>query len=91
MPTAKIIDTKDGQIIKFPKKFKIKEKNFVITRQGDEIILCPKPKVNKKKDRGGRNFARAVEILRSLPDDFMKDEYEEMQRREQIAREKGEQ
>lgn len=61
MTKAKIFKSGNSQAVRLPKKFRFDVKEVEILRRGDEIVLR-KPK---------RNLSRALDILQSLPDDFM--------------------
>ncbi|MDR1041917.1 MAG: hypothetical protein LBR80_17480 [Deltaproteobacteria bacterium] len=37
--TVHILETDDGQILKFPKRFHVKSKELLIFREGDRIVL----------------------------------------------------
>jgi antitoxin VapB len=61
MNTAKVFKSGNSQAVRLPKQFRLKGSEVEIFRRGDEIVL-------REKERGMR---RAVEILQSLPDDFL--------------------
>ncbi len=82
MGIAKVVDTEDGQIVVFPKGFRFDAKQYSIGFQDGNIYLRPLIPLP-----AGENFSKAVEILRSLPEDFMQEEYEELLRKEKMYQE----
>jgi antitoxin VapB len=63
MSTAKVFKSRNSQAVRLPKEFQFDTTEVEIFRRGDEIVL-------RKK---ARDMTKLVEILRSFPDDFMKD------------------
>ncbi len=62
MPLPRVFQSGNSQAIRLPKEFRVNSPTLEIFRRGEEIILrAPKEE----------NIARAYEILRSLPDDFL--------------------
>jgi antitoxin VapB len=61
MATARVFRSGNSQAVRLPKEFRFKGKEVEIFRRGDEIVLREKAK----------GLERAVEILASLPDDFL--------------------
>ncbi len=75
MTRARIFKSGNSQAVRIPKQLQFEEKEVEITRHGDELILRPvKPK----------NIVRAIEILRSLPDDFVIERDGPPQKRERL-------
>jgi virulence-associated protein VagC len=62
MATARVVNSKKGQIVLLPKEFWIASKEVEISRHGDEIILRPKRK----------GLGRVVELMASLPADMFR-------------------
>jgi antitoxin VapB len=42
-PTAKVFMTNRSQAVRLPKEFQFKTKEVFIRKQGDEVILSPRP------------------------------------------------
>ena len=63
MPTARVFWSGGRQMVALPKGFQVKGKEVEIFRRGDEIVLR----------QTGKGLARALEIIASLPDDFLAD------------------
>ena len=61
MTKAKIFKSGNSQAVRLPKQFRFDVKEVEILRRGDEIVL--------RKPR--RNLSHALDILQSLPEDFM--------------------
>ena len=64
MEVVKIFEDSDGrQLITLPKGFEFSEKEFIINRVGEKIVLIPK----------NSPMARTVASLDMFTDDFMED------------------
>lgn len=75
---AHVITSGEEQIVQLPKDIQIDSPVLEISRRGEEIVLRVPEKEKDARPKEG-NIAKAVELLRSLPDDFMIDRYHEMQ------------
>lgn len=62
MAIARVFKSGNSQAIRLPKEFRVESRELEIQRRDDEIVL----RVPREK-----NIARAFELLRSLPDDFL--------------------
>ena len=60
MMEAKVVDTDEGQIVVFPNDFRFQVDELIILKQGNDVILRPKPE----------NLSDAFELLAEMPDDF---------------------
>ncbi len=60
---AKVFKSGNSQAVRLPKEFRVATDEVEIFRRGDEIVLRERP----------RNLLRALDILASLPDDFLED------------------
>ena len=60
MPVAKVFRSGNSQAVRLPKQFRLKSKEVVIFRRGDELVLREKP----------GNLRRAFDLLAGLPEDF---------------------
>jgi antitoxin VapB len=63
MAIAKVFKSGNSQAVRLPKEFRVATDEVEIFRRGDEIVLRERP----------RNLLRALDILASLPDDFLED------------------
>jgi antitoxin VapB len=63
MATAKVFKSGNSQAVRLPKEFRVTGDEVEIFRRGDEIVLRERP----------RNLLRALDLLASLPDDFLVD------------------
>ncbi len=63
MATAKVFRSGNSQAVRLPKEFRVTGDEVEIFRRGDEIVLRERP----------RNLLRALDLLASLPDDFLVD------------------
>jgi antitoxin VapB len=61
MTKAKIFKSGNSQAVRLPKQFRFDVKEVEILRRGDEIVI--------RKPR--RNLSHVLDILQSLPEDFM--------------------
>ena len=62
MAIARVFKSGNSQAIRLPKEFRVESQELEIYRRDDEIVL----RVPEEK-----SIARAFELLRSLPDDFL--------------------
>ncbi|MDQ4135333.1 MAG: type II toxin-antitoxin system VapB family antitoxin [Pseudomonadota bacterium] len=63
MAIAKVFKSGNSQAVRLPKEFRVAGDEMEIFRRGDEIVLRERP----------RNLLRVLDILASLPDDFLED------------------
>jgi len=63
MRKARVFKSGNSQAVRLPKEFRFDVKEVEILRRGEEVVL-------RKQER---NMARALAILRALPNDFMVD------------------
>jgi antitoxin VapB len=63
MATAKVFKSGNSQAVRLPKEFRVTGDEVEIFRRGDEIVLRERP----------RNLLQALDLLASLPDDFLVD------------------
>jgi len=63
MATAKVFKSGNSQAVRLPKEFRVASEEVEIFRRGDEIVLRERPP----------NLLRALDLLASLPDDFLDD------------------
>jgi antitoxin VapB len=63
MTTARVFKSGNSQAVRLPREFRVKSKELVIFRRGDEIVLR----------EPAHGLARAFEVLAGLPDDFFAD------------------
>lgn len=68
MAIARVFKSGNSQAIRLPKEFRVEGKELEIFRRGREIVLRV-PDV--------KNIARAFDLLRSLPDDFLPEREQE--------------
>ena len=61
MAKARVFKSGNSQAVRLPKDFRLSSAEVEIFRRGDEIVLREKP----------RGMARVLELLASLPEDFM--------------------
>jgi len=61
MMKAKVVNTGEGQIVVFPNDFRFQVDELIILKQGEDVILRPKPE----------NLSDAFELLVEMPDDFL--------------------
>lgn len=61
MTKAKIFKSGNSQAVRLPRQFRFDVKEVEILRRGDEIVI--------RKPR--RNLSHVLDILQSLPEDFM--------------------
>jgi antitoxin VapB len=67
MARARVFKSGNSQAIRLPKEFRVEGQELEIFRRGREIVLR-EPEAN---------VARAFDLLRSLPDDFLPDRGQE--------------
>lgn len=63
MATARVFRSGNSQAVRLPKEFRLKGPEVEVFRRGDELVL-------REKERG---MGRAVELIQSLSDDFLKE------------------
>ena len=71
MPIAKVFESGDGQLVHLPKEFHFAGDKVEIFRRGDEIVLREKPLREKSPQEKPGNLLPVLDILASLPDDFL--------------------
>ena len=60
MMKAKVVNPGERQIVVFPNDFRFQVDELIILKQGEDVILRPKPE----------NLSDAFELLAEMPDDF---------------------
>ena len=68
MTTTRVFKSGNSQAVRIPKEFQFDVDELEILKRGDELILRPKRK----------NLLEALDILASLPNDFMEDGREDL-------------
>jgi len=66
--TTRVFKSGNSQAVRIPKEFQLDVKEVDIFRRDDELVIRPKRK----------NLLEVLDILASLPDDFMKDGREDL-------------
>lgn len=61
MTIARVFKSGNSQAVRLPREFRVKSKELVIFRRGEEIVLR----------EPAQGLARAFEVLAGLPDDFL--------------------
>lgn len=63
MVTTRVFQNGNSQAVRIPREFQLNVSEVEIFRRGDELVLRPKH----------RNLAGVLDILASMPEDFMAD------------------
>jgi antitoxin VapB len=74
MPIAKVFESGDSQVVHLPEEFHFASDEVEIFRRGNEVVLREKPPQEKSPQEKPDNLLPVLDILASLPEDFMEDD-----------------